>query len=293
MFGFLNINKPGNCTSHDVVATLRKKLGIKKIGHSGTLDPFAEGVLVVGINQATKLFEYLDSDKEYIAEITFGIETDTNDITGKVVKRLDNIPAKGEITEKLKTFQGKVLHKPPIYSAIKIKGKKAYELARENAIEPDMIQEKEVFIYSSEIISYEENKLNLKIHCSSGTYIRSIARDLGVKLNSCATLSKLQRIRAGKFSIGRSLELSEVSIHNLNKYLISPVNVLNLRRIQLDTCEITKIQQGKKINIDKMSYNHINKELLQLLDINDKLIAIGCSKDGNIIQPVKVFAIND
>src|SRR3989338_8476907 len=145
-FGFLNINKPANCTSHDVVATLRKYIGIKRIGHSGTLDPFATGVLVIGINEATRLFEYLPSDKVYIATITFGTETDTNDITGKIIKESNYIPLLEEIKEKLKDLTGKIKQKPPIFSAIKINGHRAYKLARENKISEDNIDEKTVEI---------------------------------------------------------------------------------------------------------------------------------------------------
>ena len=151
-FGFLNINKPVGCTSHDVVAKLRKALGIKKIGHAGTLDPFASGVLIIGINEATRLFEYLPSDKVYIAEIKFGIETDTDDITGKITNESNNIPTLDQITEKIKLFTGDIKQKPPIYSAINIKGEKAYKLARKNQISLDDIKEKEVTIYSIEII---------------------------------------------------------------------------------------------------------------------------------------------
>ena len=124
--GFLNINKPQNCTSHDVVAILRKSLGIKKIGHCGTLDPFATGILVIGINEATRLIEYLPSDKTYLAKIKFGIETDTNDITGNVILRTDIIPPLSEIKEALKFFKGTIKQKPPVFSAIKLNGKRAY-----------------------------------------------------------------------------------------------------------------------------------------------------------------------
>ncbi|KAF0193611.1 MAG: tRNA pseudouridine55 synthase, partial [bacterium] len=225
-YGFLNINKPANCTSHDVVATLRKSIGIKRIGHSGTLDPFATGVLVIGINEATRLFEYLPSDKVYIANITFGTETDTNDITGKIIRESNYIPLLEEIKEKLKDLTGRIKQKPPIFSAIKINGHRAYKLARENKISEDNIDERTVEIYSIKIISYSSKDLQVEIHCSSGTYIRSIARDLGKLLNSCAVLSNLQRVNAGKFTIDNSVSLDSINKLTLKEHLISPISAL-------------------------------------------------------------------
>lgn len=220
--GFLNINKPEGCTSHDVVAMLRKSLGIKKIGHAGTLDPDATGVLVIGINEATKLFQFLPQDKTYIGEITFGISTDTDDITGNIIQKSEYIPALNEITEKLSTFTGKIKQKPPIFSSVKINGERAYKLARNNQISLSDMKEKEIEIYSIDLISYSDKKLKLKIHSSGGTYMRSIARDLGKALSSCATLSKLERIKACGFKIEDSLSPDLITKSTVDEYLISP-----------------------------------------------------------------------
>lgn len=235
IFGFLNINKPPNCTSHDVINVLRKNLDIKKIGHAGTLDPFATGVLVIGINKATKLFQFLPQDKVYLAEITFGISTDTDDITGNTIEELADIPTLNGINEKLNTFTGKLKQKPPIFSAVKINGNRAYKLARNNQISLDKMKEKDVEVYSIEIVSYDDvgvchgvrvchgkPLLTLKIHCSGGTYIRSLARDLGKALNSCATLSKLERVKACGFNLEDSLSLDLITKFTLSEYLISP-----------------------------------------------------------------------
>lgn len=222
VFGFLNINKPAGCTSHDVVVKLRRNLGISKIGHSGTLDPFATGVLVIGINHATKLFKFLPQDKAYLAEITFGTSTNTDDITGTVIERSESIPALNEINKKLNEFIGKIKQKPPVFSAVKINGERAYKLARKEEITLSDIKEKEVEIYSIDLISYLDKKLTLKIHSSSGTYIRSIARDLGKALNSCATLSKLERSKACGFNIEDSAPCDLITKSTLNKYLLLP-----------------------------------------------------------------------
>lgn len=286
-FGFLNINKPTNCTSHDVVAILRKSIGIKRIGHSGTLDPFATGVLVIGINEATRLFEYLSSDKGYIASITFGTETDTNDITGKIIRESNHIPSLKEIKEKLKDLTGKIKQKPPIFSAIKINGNRAYKLARENKISEDNINERTVEIYSIKIISYSNKNLQVEIHCSSGTYIRSIARDLGKLLNSCAVLSNLQRVNIGKyFTIDNSVSLHSINELTLKERLISPISVLQLEKIYLDSKQIEDISFGKPIKIVE-AYNGV--PLKQLLDNNNRLIAIGTLTKDCILKPKKVF----
>ena len=288
-FGFLNINKPSGCTSHDVVAMLRKSLGIKKIGHSGTLDPFATGVLLIGIGDATRLFEYLSSDKVYLAEITFGIQTDTDDSTGKIIKESGYIPDSNAITEKLKQFSGKIKQKPPVFSAVNINGKRAYKLARENQISADDLKEREIEIYSIDIISYIPPVLSLRIHCSSGTYIRSIARDLGGVLHTCATLSKLERIKIGsKFLIEQSVSPELIDRNNVTSYLIGSQEVLELEKINIDSKQIDEIIHGREIRISGNFITSIKKNL-QILDNNDRLIGIGSLTENNVLKPKKIF----
>ena len=289
MFGFLNINKSAGCTSHDVVAQLRRSLGIKKIGHSGTLDPFANGVLVIGLGDATRLFEYLPQDKVYLAEITFGIGTDTDDVTGKVIKKSNPIPEPDEIKEKLKQFLGKIKQKPPIYSAVKINGERSYDLARENKISQDDLKEREVDIYSIDVISYTAPVLNLKIHCSSGTYIRSIARDLGNILNTCGMLSKLERIKIGSgFLIEQSINPELISKTNIADFLFPPKNVLKLEKVHVDSRQINEIIHGREIKLLPDFTGSINNNL-QILDNNDRLVGIGFLTENNILKPKKIF----
>ena len=288
-FGFLNINKPPDCTSHDVIAVLRKSLGIKKIGHSGTLDPFATGVLLVGIGDATRLFEYLPSDKVYLAEITFGIGTDTDDVTGKTIKKSDHVPSINEITEKLKQFLGKIKQKPPTFSAININGKRAYKLARENQISADDLKEREIEIYSIDVETLHATSLQLKIHCSSGTYIRSIARDLGDVLNTCAMLSKLERIKIGsKFLIEESINPELVDKDTISNHLIQPQKVLELEKLHVDSKQINEIIHGREIKTLSALTSSINKNL-QILDSSDRLVGIGLLTENHILKPRKIF----
>ena len=205
--GFVNINKAAGMTSHDVVNRVRKIFNTKKVGHAGTLDPFATGVLPVAVGRATKFLEFLsDCDKSYRAEILFGIETSTGDITGEIIQQAEcKSKSFGSIEEVLSTFVGTIQQTPPKYSAIKINGRKAYELARKN-IDFSM-PSREVTIYKLSVVSMTENTVTIDVDCSKGTYIRSLAVDIGKNLGLPATLKNLQRTRAGIFSINDSITL--------------------------------------------------------------------------------------
>ncbi len=292
MLGFLNIYKPANCTSHDVVAKLRKILNIKRIGHSGTLDPFATGVLVAGINEATRLFEYLHSDKIYLATIQFGLETNTNDITGDVLYKSDKIPQLPEVSDELNKYKGKIKQVPPIVSAINIKGERAYKLARENKINLSDLKEREVEIYSINIISYNRPRLVLKIHCSSGTYIRSIARDLGKTLNTYAIVSSLERTQIGiHFSSSQSINLESITSSNWEQHLIPPDKALDLPKLYINQDQIKDICFGKSITISN-NESYKPEQPLLTLDNNNNLVAIGLLTKNDIIKPIKVFYNN-
>ena len=172
MFGFLNVYKPKGMTSHDVVAKLRKITKIKQIGHTGTLDPFAEGVLPICIGKATRLIEYLQDDKEYVATVQFGKTTDTYDLEGSVTEEFNKKVSKSEVLEKLKEFEGEIQQIPPIYSAIKLNGKKLYDYAR--AGQTVEVEPRVVFISKIELLSFDEEnqQAEIVVACSKGTYIR-------------------------------------------------------------------------------------------------------------------------
>lgn len=203
------VNKPKGRTSFDLVYELRKILGVKKIGHAGTLDPFATGVMImlIGRNYTKLSDQFLTSDKEYLAELHLGASTDTYDLDGQVVATSDHIPTLEEIQMALTHFQGEIEQIPPMFSAKKIKGKKLYELARQGV----EIERKPVKIQlTTDLISYDYPKLTLQVKCSKGTYIRSIAFDLGNRLGCLAHLTGLIRTRSGCFVLDDCVDGKEL-----------------------------------------------------------------------------------
>lgn len=203
------INKPLNWTSNDVVQKVKSIIKPKKIGHGGTLDPLASGLLVLGVNEATKeLQNYLDGTKTYIAEIIFGFSTDTYDMEGQKKSFSDFIPSLNQIIEVLEKLKSNYDQIPPIYSAIKINGKKAYELARCNKnVE---LKSKNVKIYNYKIITFSENILKIELEVSKGFYIRSLAFDLGKLTNSASTLYSLVRTKIGNLFLENAIEIKDI-----------------------------------------------------------------------------------
>ncbi len=211
MDGIILINKPLNCTSHDVVNKVRKICHTKKVGHCGTLDPLASGVLVLCINKATKALQFITSeDKEYIATITLGKATDTYDLEGKITseKEYQNDLTLKQVEETLKTFLGKQKQVPPIYSAIKVNGKKLYEYARNN--EKVEIEPRDIEIYSLELLSFEKNEIKIRTHCSKGTYIRSLCVDIASALGYPGVMSSLIRTKSGHFALEDCITLEDL-----------------------------------------------------------------------------------
>ena len=285
LFGFLNVYKPSGLTSHDVVAKLRKITKIKQIGHTGTLDPFAEGVLPVCIGKSTRLIEYLADDKEYLATVQFGKATDTYDLEGNIVSVSDKKVSEDEILKVLPDFVGEILQMPPVYSAIKVKGKKLYEYARKG--EEVKIEPRKVFIEKIELknFDYETQQAQILIKCSKGTYIRSIANDLGNLTDSFAHLVKLIRTKAGNFSIENSIKLENLSDKNeVQSNLINPVEMLDYPKIIVDEKEHEKILNGAAIH----NKNDISTGQVVILIYNDIINAVG-QTDGGKILIKKVF----
>ena len=215
MFGFLNVYKPKGITSHDVVSALRRVTKIKQIGHTGTLDPFAEGVLPICIGKATRLIEYLKDDKAYIGTVKLGKSTTTYDTEGETVNTSDKSVALDEIESVLDIFLGDIEQIPPMYSAIKVKGKKLYEYARKG--ESVDIQPRKVHISKLDILNFnsETKELELYIECSKGTYIRTLGEDIAEKLGSVGHLTKLTRVEIGPYSLKDAKKSSEVTIDDL------------------------------------------------------------------------------
>lgn len=274
MFGFINIYKPKGKTSHDVVAILRRLTKIKQIGHTGTLDPFAEGVLPICIGKATRLIEYLDDDKAYIGTVQLGKSTSTYDTEGEIVKTSDKKISKEEIEIALQQFRGKIQQLPPIYSAIKVNGKKLYEYARKG--EDVEIKPRDVEIFKLEIVNFDEENqtVDLHIECSKGTYIRSIANDLGNVLGCYGHLIKLVRTKAGKFELANSFKLDELeSKENVSNNMIYPLEYLDYPKYSLNENEKQKVSNGMSINIDLSDGLCVlvwEKELAAIAEIKDK-----------------------
>ncbi len=210
---FLLIDKPKGITSHDVVDKVRKVTGEKKVGHAGTLDPNATGLLIVGVGrESTKKLGKIakDTKKTYEAEIFLGEERNTDDVEGVVISKAKGFlpPGENEIEKIVASFEGEQMQTPPVYSALKIKGKKAYELARKG--KEVKLKPRKVVIYSIKLVSYKFPILEIETTVSSGTYIRALARDIGKKLSSGAYLKNLRRTRIGKFDIKKAKKLEEV-----------------------------------------------------------------------------------
>ena len=284
MFGFLNVYKPKGKTSHDVVAILRRVTKIKQIGHTGTLDPFAEGVLPICIGKATRLIEYLNDDKAYIGTVQLGKSTTTYDLEGETIDVSDKTPSLEEIENELNNFRGDIEQLPPIYSAIKVNGKKLYEYARKG--EEVEIKPRSVNISDLKILNYDqENRiLELYIKCSKGTYIRSIAHDLGKNLGCFGHLIKLIRVKAGDFEVEDSVKLEDLtSLEEVQKHLIYPLDKLDYQTYELHPKELELVSHGMQIFARKNLQDGI-----VLLINNGKLVAVANACDGNI-KCSKVF----
>lgn len=281
LFGFLNIYKPVGMTSHDVVSVLRRVTKIKQIGHTGTLDPFAEGVLSICIGKATRLIEYLQDDKEYLATVQFGAATNTFDLDGEKVFTSDKKVSRDDIKEGLKSFEGEILQFPPIFSAIKVKGKKLYEYARKG--EEVEIQPRKVVIENIELKNFDEElqQAQILLKCSKGTYIRSIANDLGKILGCGGYLIKLIRTQAGKFRVENSVQLDGIDVES---NLINPLDILNLPKIAVDNDDLARIKNGMPIykTCDKIG------NFVSLIYNDVEICAVGIA-DGEKIKLKKVF----
>ena len=279
MHGILNVYKPSGISSNFCLVCLKKQLNIKKLGHLGTLDPLACGVLPVAVNKATKLFDfYLNKNKKYLAEFTFGFLTDTLDLDGKVIGKSNKIPSKSEIEEKLPKLIGKISQIPPKFSAKNINGKRAYDLARNG--EDFTLEPKEVVVYDFKIIKQIDEKTFLfEILCSSGTYIRSLARDLGTMLGTCATMTKLTRTQSGEFKIEDATNFKEINSTNVKNKIISLEKLLSdFKTINLDEKYFKKLSNGVQIETSFEDCNlvvvYCNKILIGLGEIKEKMLKI-------------------
>ena len=284
MDGILIIDKPAGITSHDVVYHVRRALGTKRVGHTGTLDPFATGVMVILVGKATRLAQFLDKDrKEYIAEIQFGSRTDTGDSTGKVIdgseSHVDEIAP--VLTSGLKTalesFRGDLLQAPPMYSAKKVGGKKLYELAREGkTIERESVP---ISIYELSIVDdtwlEEDGRLQVKVACSAGTYIRTLAEDIGASMGVGAHLVALRRIAAGEFELAQSITLDALNEMSDPGEALLPLDraVSNITGHEISDDRVEKTRSGLSTRVHSKDF--VAGQNVRLVDESGHLIAIG------------------
>lgn len=282
MNGILIVHKEKGFTSRDCVNIIGKHFMTKKVGHTGTLDPIAEGVLVVCVGNTTKLCELLTSSyKEYIATIKLGIRTDTSDVSGKIIETKDYSITKEKIEKVLASFLGSSIQKVPLYSAVKVNGKKLYEYAR--SCKEVILPEREIFIKSIELISFDNDEITFKTTVSKGTYIRSLIEDICFKLDTIGTMSQLIRTKQGEFTLENAYTLEEIK---KNQYtLLTKEEVLSqMEKVVLDDCLYSKIKDGQIIEKNF-------KEDMACLEYKEKIVAIykTYAKDKTLAKPYKMF----
>ena len=278
MDGILLINKPKAYTSHDVVAKVKKILNVKKVGHTGTLDPNATGVLPLLLNNGTKLSKYLiEHDKEYEVTMKLGIKTTTVDCEGDILDKqvVDWNKVNLNIESVLKSFIGKQKQIPPIYSAIKINGKKLYEYARKG--QEVEIKPRQIEIYKIELqeINQKENIIKFKVHCSKGTYIRSLCEDIASKLGTISYMQELNRIKVGKFNLENAITIDELEKYkeNIEEKIITMQQLFkDLPSIKLDTKKLQKFLNGNLIDVQNEDgiYNIYENKYIGLGIVKDR-----------------------
>lgn len=294
MDGVLNVLKPPKMTSHDVVSEVRRALSIKKVGHTGTLDPMAAGVLPICVGRATKIVDYLQNDhKTYRAELTLGQVTDTEDCWGEVLEQSDVNIEENVIREAVLSFIGEINQVPPMYSALKVNGKKLYELAREGKV----IERKSRLrtIFSIDIIEIKGKTVLFDVSCSKGTYIRTLCSDIGKKLGVGGHMSFLIRIKSGMFDIKNTVTIEEIkslSATELIDKMIPVDEALNINKkvnIGNRACELVK--NGVKTDLMRFYLDEIKENEQILVYHNNKFIALSEYKNGKLIVS-KLFDIS-
>ncbi len=285
MQGFINLNKQTDFTSHDCVAKLRGLLRLKRIGHGGTLDPAATGVLPIAVGKATRLLQYLQPDKAYKATIRLGVVTATDDLEGEIISQapVSNISLE-QVTATLKQFTGKLSQIPPKYSAIQVQGKRLYDLARRGEIIE--VPAREVEVYKLEVLEWRSSdypEIDLAITCSAGTYIRAIARDLGTALATGGTLSSLIRTQSAGFSLSNSLTFDEI-VAQLQQGTFSPIEppaaLQHLPSVKLSSPIAQKWCQGQKVISDEILLN----SPMQVYRENGDFLGIGHQEQLENVQ---------
>ncbi|MBQ3235174.1 MAG: tRNA pseudouridine(55) synthase TruB [Clostridia bacterium] len=281
MNGFINYYKPSGISSAYAINRIKKLFKGCKIGHLGTLDPLAEGVLPLAIGKSTRLFDFLlDKQKEYVAEFTFGYQTDTLDRGGKVVSDGGSIPSKEDILRVIPSLVGKISQVPPMFSAKNVGGQRSYDLARRGVTVE--LKPKEVEIDEIVLLDYNFGKANLKITCKGGTYIRSICRDMASLLNTFATMTKLKRTKSGAFTEETAIAEEDLrKVENLSELIVQPDSVLSYEKITLNDFETTELLNGRPFDFCK------EDGVYSVYASDNSFIGIGIAKDKSL--KIKAF----
>ena len=295
--GWINLYKPKNITSFKAINSIKKKFSIDKIGHAGTLDPLAEGVLPIAIGKATKLIPYISNmNKEYEFTATWGIQTTTDDAEGEILFESSYLPKRKEIEKKIINYIGFISQIPPKVSAVKINGKRAYKLFREN--KKFTIQPKKVFIEDLSITDHSINKTSFKILCGQGFYVRSLARDLAIDLKTYGHISSLKRSKVGKFTEKNSILLDDLlkigQMHEEINCISTTISMLDdiLAYEIEEKLDIENLSFGRSIKIDvrkiiNPSSIKLDKKNIFLFKKGD-IVSIG-KLDGNLFKPNKIL----
>lgn len=293
MNGILIIDKPGGWTSHDVVNKTRRILQEKKIGHTGTLDPLATGVLVLCIGKATRIVRYLESDdKAYIAELRLGVTTDTLDSQGKVLDTREYTPPSLErIKEVLADFLGEIRQRPPAFSALKVSGVPSYRLARQGSSPKH--DERTVTIRSIDLIDFQDPLVKFSVHCSKGTYVRTLCADIGERLGMGAHLASLIRTRAGRFTLEQAISLEQLAEMtaggSVASALISPEQALQeLLSVTVDRAAADRIAHGSSLEVPSGDLPDGATNPIRILGHDGQLLAVARVRD-KLLQPETVL----
>lgn len=295
--GVLIIDKPEAMTSHDAVNIMRRLYNTKKVGHTGTLDPMATGLLVILIGRAAKAAEYLVSDeKKYIGGLRLGITTDTGDITGNILTQSDEIPDSKMVKEAVESFLGKGSQIPPMYSALKVEGKKLVDLARKGITVER--KPRDIEIYSISCGGKDRDYL-LNVHCSKGTYIRTLCEDIGARLGCGGTMSSLRRIASGNFELekGHTVKELEAMEYGERVKLLLPTESLfeELPIVKLSDFFLKLCRSGQEIYQKKIGTNHPTGQRVRLYD-NDGFFGLGEVREyenGTGIKAIKQFVLEE
>lgn len=295
LFGVLNLSKPAGMTSRDLVNRIQKLVRPAKTGHAGTLDPMATGVLLVCVGPATRLVTMLqEQPKTYVAEFTLGQTSDTDDSTGVVqMQPVVQPPTLDSIVECLRTMTGVISQVPPDYSAVHVDGQRAYALARSG--QEVVLRAKEIEVHSIEILHYQWPILQLEIRCGSGTYVRSIARDLGQQLGCGGLMSALERTRIGTFAVTESLDVNKLSERNLNDHLCPAIRIVDaLPKRDCSPEDVRNIQCGRRLVCDdslrqRLSSQGSGTQVALTRCQETELLALAELTDDGMLQPKIVF----